>query len=961
MENRKRFIVLALIMAVATLGVGGAAIGVLYDTAFEEKRADLTQTAQSQARLIEAIARFDQKYSSNYPEGSLAATLSQIRDAHDKYEELGGTGEFTLARREGNQIIFLLRHRHQDTDKPAPVPFTSALAEPMRQALSGKSGTIVGLDYQGTTVLAAHEPLPVLKLGIVAKVDLTEVRAPFLKAGIIVVGIVVVVILVGTILFFRIGDPIVRQIQQSEERFRVILETSSIVVMTMDRELKYTWIFNPVPGFSSETVVGKRDTDLLSPEDGAAQAAFRKGVLDSGVGDRREFTQSLPSGLTTMDINCEPLRDAKGSIVGLTVVAIDITERKRVEEAVRESEQRLHAVFENTPVCLNLKDTEGRYLLVNKPYEEWLGLPADEIIGKKASEFLENPDRVNRLTETEIRVLETGEANETEIRVARLDGKTYDRLVIKFPVKSADETITAIGTVAIDITERKQVEEALLESEERLLAVTNHAPANIFLKDMEGRIVLGNKGFEEWNQTTLDEARGKSSFDLFPSWLAEKYTAMDRQAVESGVAVESEIETVKGDGSTVHSWNVKFPVFGFDGKVRWIGGITMDITERKKALEELRENEQRFRDFAEVSSDWFWEMDDDLRFSFLSDRFFDLSSVKNDDVIGITRREMAGEEQVQADPEKWDAHFADLDGHKPFRHFVYVITSDDGTESHVTISGVPVFSDDGRFLGYRGTGTNVTALKHAEKIVWDAKEQAEFANRSKTEFLANMSHELRTPLTIINGASDILSTEMFGPIDNPSYLDYAKNIRDAGEHLLRLINDILNISQIEMGRFELDEDHMELNAIIASCHHLFEGRAQEAGLRLTKEVKEKLPALRGDELRIKQVVLNLLSNAVKFTPNGGTVTLRTGADDDGRVIFSVSDTGIGIAAEDISRVLDTFGQVEQGFSRNYQGAGIGLPLSKRLVELHGGTLELESELGVGTTVTVRFPLDRVIN
>jgi PAS domain S-box-containing protein len=704
----------------------------------------------------------------------------------------------------------------------------------MRKALSGKSGTIVGLDYQGTTVLAAHEPLPVLNLGIVAKVELTEVRAPFLKAGIIVVGIAVVVILVGTILFFRISDPIVRQILESEERFRVILETSPIVVMTMDRELKYTWIFNPVPGFSSEAVIGKRDTDLLSPVDGAAQAAFRKGVLDSGVGDRREFTLSLPSGLTTMDINCEPLRDAKGSIVGLTVVAIDITERK-------------------------------------------------------------------------------------------------------------------------------QVEEALLESEERLLAVTDHAPANIFLKDMEGRIVLGNKGFEEWNQTTLDEARGKSSFDLFPSWLAEKYTAMDRQVVESGVAVESEIETVKGDGSTAHSWNVKFPVFGFDGKVRWIGGIAMDITERKKALEELRENEQRFRDFAEVSSDWFWEMDDGLRFSFLSGRFFDLSSVENDDVIGSTRREMAGEEQVQADPEKWDAHFADLDGHKPFRNFVYVITSDDGTESHVAISGVPVFSDDGRFLGYRGTGTNVSALKQAEKTVWDAKEQAEFANRSKTEFLANMSHELRTPLTIINGASDILSTEMFGPIDNPSYLDYAKNIRDAGGHLLNLINDILNISQIEMGRFELDDEEVDVNSIVASCHRLIEGRAREARLMLKREADDELPPLRGDELRLKQVVLNLLSNAIKFTPEGGTVALKTGTDDGGRVIFSVSDTGIGIAAEDLSRVIDTFGQAEVGYSRKYQGAGIGLPLSRKLVELHGGTLELESELGIGTTVTVRFPLDRVIN
>ena len=386
--------------------------------------------------------------------------------------------------------------------------------------------------------------------------------------------------------------------------------------------------------------------------------------------------------------------------------------------------------------------------------------------------------------------------------------------------------------------------------------------------------------------------------------------------------------------------------------------LTFEIEERKEAEKALRKSEERFRDIAESSSDWFWEMDEALRFTFCSDRFFQISGFKPSDVIGKTRAFLKGSAN---DDEKWLRHWDDLENRRPFRDFQYELKSPRGDTVHLSISGKPVFDVDGAFKGYRGAGQNITERKQAEVALREAKEQAEFANRAKTEFLTNMSHELRTPLTIINGASGILSTEMFGPIDNPSYLDYAKNIRDAGDHLLNLINDILDISQIEMGRFELDEEDVDINSVVASCHRLIEGRAQEAGLRLDKVADDGLPLLHGDELRLKQVVLNLLSNAIKFTPEGGTVTLKTGTDDDGRVMFSVSDTGIGIAAEDLPRVLGTFGQAEVGYARKYQGAGIGLPLSKKLVELHDGTLELESEPGVGTTVTVRFPLDRLIN
>lgn len=190
-------------------------ITMLYNTAFQVESSRLVETAKSQARLIEAVGRFDFLYSNDYPLGSREATLSQIRDAHSRYKGFGKTGEFTLSKREGDFIVFLLNHRHYDLKNPKPVPWDSKLAEPMRRALSGQSGTLVGLDYRGTRVLAAHEPLGDMGLGIVAKIDLAEVRAPFVKAALWSTGLALALIVIGTVVFLKISDPIIRKLNNT--------------------------------------------------------------------------------------------------------------------------------------------------------------------------------------------------------------------------------------------------------------------------------------------------------------------------------------------------------------------------------------------------------------------------------------------------------------------------------------------------------------------------------------------------------------------------------------------------------------------------------------------------------------------------------------------------------------------------------------------------------------------------
>jgi len=255
---------------------------------------------------------------------------------------------------------------------------------------------------------------------------------------------------------------------------------------------------------------------------------------------------------------------------------------------------------------------------------------------------------------------------------------------------------------------------------------------------------------------------------------------------------------------------------------------------------------------------------------------------------------------------------------------------------------------------------DITARHKAEHDLLIAKESAELASRTKTEFLANMSHELRTPLNAVIGFSQIMESELLGSIGNAEYKGYCRDIHQSGLHLLKLINDILDISKIEAGKLELYEEEFDPAKAIESCIRLINERAVSSNIDLAVKVQQGLPQIRADERKVKQILINLLSNAVKFTPEGGQVTVEAEAGPDTGLKISVSDTGIGISEEDFAIILTPFGQVDSTLSRRYDGTGLGLPLAKTLTELHGGTLEIESSVGSGTTVTILFPPRRLV-
>jgi signal transduction histidine kinase len=364
----------------------------------------------------------------------------------------------------------------------------------------------------------------------------------------------------------------------------------------------------------------------------------------------------------------------------------------------------------------------------------------------------------------------------------------------------------------------------------------------------------------------------------------------------------------------------------------------------------LRDSERRLKAYAEMAADWFWEQDADLRFV----RDSKIPQITRPDDVGKARWELA---DPAMDPGRWETHKAVLAGRLPFRDFRWERIGIDGRRHHMSTSGDPIFDEAGMFLGYHGTGRDVTADVESAEVLRSAKERAEAASRAKSEFLRNMSHELRTPLHAIIGFSELIRDRAGGPIGDV-YREWAGEVLDSGRHLLELINDVLDLSRIDTDRYEISDDNVDLEVVARACRGLVRQQAEANQVRVDCEIADAI--VLADRRAVKQITLNLLANAVKFTPAGGAVTIRTEAAANGDLAFVVADTGIGIDSAALASLGEPFTQVDTSLRRKYGGTGLGLTISSKLAVMHGGTLTIESELGRGTTVRVNFPAGRVV-
>ncbi len=381
---RQRIFFLIVILALTGLSIAGVTITLLYQTAFEEEGSRLSEITQTQARLMEAVARFDQLYSAqDHPQGFIAATLSQIIDAHKHNTGFGQTGEMTLARREGDQIVWIVNHQHFDFDKPKPVPMAGRLAEPMRQALSGKSGIMVGLDYRGETVLAAYQPIALLNIGLVTKIDLEEIRTPFIQAGVVTAGVGLFVIALGGFLLFWVNNPIIGRLEESEARTRAIVDHAADGIITAN-ESGTIETFNATAEriflYPTREVIGQNIGILIPKPENEKHQGYIDAYLRTGqkkiIGFRREVTAQRRDG-TTFPLSIAVSEVTFGKRRLFTALVRDLTEEKMAERhlttqyAVARILAECTTIQEATPkilqaVCSNLGWQLGALWQVDK-------------------------------------------------------------------------------------------------------------------------------------------------------------------------------------------------------------------------------------------------------------------------------------------------------------------------------------------------------------------------------------------------------------------------------------------------------------------------------------------------------------------------------------------------------------------------------------------------------------------
>jgi two-component system sensor histidine kinase/response regulator len=383
------------------------------------------------------------------------------------------------------------------------------------------------------------------------------------------------------------------------------------------------------------------------------------------------------------------------------------------------------------------------------------------------------------------------------------------------------------------------------------------------------------------------------------------------------------------------------------------------IDQQKLVDTRLLESEQRFRDFASATADWwFWEMDADLRFSYFSENVAAGTGQKVVDLLGKRRQDLASAGEA-GEQEKWARHFDDLEHHRVIKQFEYRLVRADGSERWISISGVPILGDDGRFLGYRGTGNDISERKrisaeldrhrdHLEELVTERTAQLEAANKAKDIFLANMSHEIRTPMNAIIGLTHLAERHS----QNDYQKELLRKVSTSAEHLLGVINDILDIAKIESGRAAITLTDFPILSMIEQSLRVATADARNKGLDLVLDIADDLPpVLHGDPARVGQVLANLANNAVKFTERGSvTIRVRRQEQNEAGLLarFDVQDTGIGIAPEHRQRLFRIFEQADPSTTRRYGGMGLGLAISRHLVELMGGDIGVESEVGRGS-------------
>ncbi len=796
-----------------------------------------------------------------------------------------------------------------------------------------------------------------------------------------------IVFLTAPFLWMLVVRPLRSTAMRESARSAVIVTHAVDGIITIDSHA-LVQSFNPAAerlfGFDASEVIGQSVSLLLdNPQDATVSRMMSwplKSIPAELNGRRRDGSVfSIELAVSQMTTEGEQ---------SFIVLVRDITARKHIEQALRESEARKGAILESAMDCINTLDHRGRVIELNPAVEKTLGWKREELMGKRLASVLFPANSSERNTSAVWRNLAgTGFVlgRSSEITAMRADGAEFPAELVVSSVKMEGPAI--FSAHLRDITERKSAERRLQlqHSVTKLLADagTLYQVATALLSAMAekldaqvgtlwrrdpttSRLVL----FEAWHHNSRGGVRALSDSSIAycksAFGLAGRAWSEQQPVWASDVQREPGLSRPSRSGLPALRAGIAFPIVTsecIEGVIEFyservlpadedilhilagIGSQIGQFMERARAQEAVRESELRFRTMADNAPVMIWTAGRDGKCDYLNRSWLQFTGQKLEDELG----------------EGWKAgiHEEDRDSYEAIASAAASRRSNfalelrrrrhDGQFRWVYSQASPRFMSDGSFLGYIGSCIDITERKHVEEQLQKAKEAAEANSRAKSEFLANVSHEIRTPMNGILGMTELaLDTHL-----SSTQREYLEMVKSSGISLLAVLNDILDFSKIEAGKLEVDPVDFEIREALGESLRLLSPRAREKGLELNCVVQPAVPQyLCGDWLRLRQIVINLLSNAIKFTERGEIAVLVELAPATGgefKLHCSVRDTGIGIPAEKLQVIFDPFVQADGSTTRRYGGTGLGLTICARLVEILGGKIWLESIPGQGST------------
>lgn len=654
----------------------------------------------------------------------------------------------------------------------------------------------------------------------------------------------------------------------------------------------------------------------------------------------------------------------------LAETVFDIIMRKRAEEALRKNEERLRTVADFT-YDMEFWVDENKDLLYMSP-------SCERITGYGREQFLQDPSLLQSIVHPEDRpVFE--QHNMEEFNLPETCSLDFRIITSGGAVRWISHTCQAVtGTDGIfhgrrvshrDVTERRRVLQDLRESEEKYRSLVKSLTNSIFVLDFDGNIIYLNDTAAAEIDSTPQDVIGRNLSEIFP----EPFASMQINDIRNVFMVDREFiyEAQNRIKNELRWYRVSLqPLHDESGKVKQVLVNATDIHDLITTQQELQELNQTLeekvvqrtaevRDLYENAPTGYHSLDANGSFVMVNQTELGWLGYTREELIGRPFLDLLTPESL----EKFKARFSEFIKRGWLNDAEFDLIRKDGSILPVSLSAAAVRDENGRFLMSRSTIFDITERKKAETALLLSRDQLrtmntalQKASQAKNEFLANMSHELRTPLNGILGMAEILLGEIRGPL-NERQRRMVSVIESSGRHLLSLINDVLDLSKVEAGKLELHLEPIAVFDLCNACLSFIKEPAVKKGITLEFEPDPQVVTITADMRRFKQVLINLLSNAVKFTGDNGRVTLKVRRNrEQQRVEFSVTDTGIGISSEDLSRLFNPFIQVDSSLTREHEGTGLGLALVHELMQLHGGGVYVESEVGKGSTFTVSIPL-----